>query len=223
MKIKSFRGSRGLWGLGVAIALSLPACLVPPFSEIQDARLAGQGKIELTPFASTISASNEGETSHIQNNFGIQAGVGVLSFMDFRLRYEYLNHPKSGSEYDSSYGAHVLAGGPKFSLVKDILALSLPVGFAFGGDVESSETWQFHPTLIATAPLAKALTMSLSAKALIPLQSGGNTLYAVNLGMGITPNGSPVTIRPEAGILFDTEGSGFDFHLSLGLSFRIGR
>ncbi len=65
--------------------------------------------------------------------------------------------------------------------------------------------------------------MSFSAKALIPLQSGGNTLYAVNLGIGITPNGGPVTLRPEAGILFNAEGTGFDFHLSLGLSFRFGR
>ena len=221
MKSKSLHGSCGLWWLGVVIALSLPACLVPPFSELQDARLVGQGRIEMTPFASTISA--EGQTNHVQNDFGVQAGVGVLSFMDFRFRYEYLYHPDSGDAYDESYGAHVLAVGPKFSLVKNILALYLPIGFGFGEDVKISETWQFHPTLIATAPLAKGFTLSVSAKALIPLYSGGNTLYAVNLGMGIAPNAGPVTLRPEAGILFDTKGSGIYFHLSFGLSFRFGR
>ncbi len=68
MNAKSSCGRRGLWGLGVMIALSLPACLVPPFSELQDARLVGKGSIELTPFASMISASNDGGTSHIQND-----------------------------------------------------------------------------------------------------------------------------------------------------------
>jgi hypothetical protein len=207
----------------VAVCLCLPACLVPPFSSLQDARMAGPGNIEMTPFYSSIGASGGGGTQHLQDDFGVQALLGVAKRVDLGFRYEYFRHPDSGDEYDDGYGAHVIAFGPNFSLVKDALALALPVGFATGEGIKIRETWQFQPTLIATLPLDKSLDVSVSGKALIPFQKGSVTMYALDFGFAIRPMTGRVTFRPEAGFLFSSGGSGFDFHLSLGLSFRFGK
>jgi hypothetical protein len=208
-------------GLGIVIGLcaAAPACLVPPFSTLQDAKLVGPGKVEVTPFYSSIGASSEGETKHMQDDFGVQAEAGIFRWLDVGFRYEYLRHLDSGDRYDDSFDAHIVAAGPKFSLVKNRLSVALPVGFAFGVGV----TWEFQPTILFTLPVGSVVDINVSAKALIPVQSEGNTLYAVNFGLGIKPGEKALTLRPEAGLLFDTEGEGFYFHLSLGLSFRFGK
>lgn len=216
----------GRWGLAVltlAMAAGLTACLVPPFSDLQSAKMAGQGRVELTPHGSVVLSSSEGQTDHIQNNIGLQAAVGVTDFLDLRLRSEYLNHPRSDSMYDDGSSAYVFGFGPKFSLVRDRLAVFLPVGFAFGAELESSDTWQFQPTLLATFPLSTALEVNTSAKALIPFRGEQNTMYAANFGLGVSQNLRRWAVRPEVGILFDTEGEGFYLHFSLGLTLAFGR
>jgi hypothetical protein len=206
------------------MAVGSAACLAPPFSDLQSAKLAGKGRIELTPHGSMILSSSEGETDHIQDNLGLQVAAGITNFLDLRLRYEYLYHPDSGVEYDNSYSGHVFGFGPKFSLVKDRLAVFLPVGFAFGEDIEVAETWHFYPTVLLTSPISKNFEVNTSAKALIPFRKEQNTLYAVNLGLGISQNIRRWALRPEVGILFDTEGGGgFYLHFSLGFSYTLGK
>jgi hypothetical protein len=63
------------------------SCFAPVFSELQSARLAGPGNAEITPSYSRV----EGESEHVQDHFGIQAGVGIRKWLDFRIRYEYAN------------------------------------------------------------------------------------------------------------------------------------
>jgi len=207
----------------LGVAAGAAACLVPPFSELQSAKLAGRGRVELTPHGSMIVSSHEGETDHVQNNFGAQAALGVANFMDLRLRYEYLHHPDSGGDYEDGFSGHVLGFGPKFSLVKDRLAVSLPVGFAFGEGLDIEETWQFHPTVLITFPVSNGFEINTSAKALIPLRGEQNTLYAANLGLGFSPDLRRWAVRPEVGILFDTDGDGFYLHFSLGLTYAFGK
>lgn len=217
-------GGKVFPGLMAAAALIVgaAACVVPPFSTLQDARMAGPGRVELTPFYSSVGASNDGETNHVQDDFGLQGNVGLISWADLGFRYEYIRLSGSDSS-DGGYDTHVFAAGPKFSLVKDRLALSLPVGFGVGENVTMSETWQIHPTLLVTLPLAKVLDLNASAKVLIPFQKDRNTLYALNLGLGIRPGSGALIIRPETGLLFDPEGEGFYFHISVGLSARFGK
>lgn len=210
--------------LVLVAAAGTPACLVPPFSDLQSAKLAGKGRVELTPHGSLILSSSDGETDHVQNNLGLQAAAGVASFLDFRLRYEYLHHPDSGDRYDSGFSAHVFGFGPKFSLVKDRLAVFLPVGFAFGENLEVADTWEFHPTALLTFPVSNGFEVNGSVKALIPFRREQNTLYAANLGLGISPDLRRWAIRPEVGILFDTEGNGgYYLHVSLGLTCAFGK
>jgi hypothetical protein len=189
----------------------LISCFAPVFSELQSARLAGPGNAEITPSYSRVN----GESEHVQDHFGIQAGYGISRRLDFRLRYEYAS---VGSANEDTFGVNMLGFGPKLSLVKDWLAIYLPVGFAFGEDIDVSETWQAHPTLLATLPLSQYFEINSSAKVLIPLQKGNDPMYAVNIGFAIGPDIRRWAVRPEIGFLFNS-WVGNCLHMSIGLSF----
>ena len=192
---------------------------VAPFSDLQSAKLLGKGNIEVTPSYSSVSVSDEGETDHIQNHFGAQIGFGLAKFMDLRLRYEHI----SATIDEESVSANVIGFGPKFRLAKNWLAFYLPIGFAFGGDIEDgSESWQIHPTLLATVPVGKYLEINPSAKIMIPFSSDAfDTLLAFNLGLAISSDVSKWAIRPEIGIC-TTGGSGYFMQFSVGLSLGSG-
>ena len=211
----------------VCLTVLFPGC-APVFSEMQSAKLIGPGHVEITSSFSSVSISSEGESEHIQNQFGVQAGLGVNRIMDFRLRYEHISVDMEvlagglnsfGLGIPESFGVNILGFGPKFSLVKDWVAIFVPVGFAFGEDLEVSDTWQIHPTLLLTLPISKYIEFNSSAKALIPFQSGQETLVAFNLGIGISPNLEKWVIRTEIGFLYNPGESGHFMHLSVGYTY----
>src|SRR5262245_682544 len=150
-------------------ALSAGGC-APVFSDLQSAKLVGQGRVEVTPSYTSVSDSGE-NGGHLQDEYGVQLATGLLDRLDLRARYVHVE------------GVHVIGFGPKVSLVNDKVAVALPVGFAFGEDVNSGKSWQVHPTLLLTAPVAPTFELTASGKALIPF-SEGDTRYAVNIGAG---------------------------------------
>ena len=206
----------GIIFLLVCLTVLFPGCFAPVFSDLQSAKLVGPGNLEVTPSFSSVSFSSEGESEHVQNHLGIQAGLGVSSLMDFRLRYERLSVDQGDNE---SFGVNVLGFGPKFSLVKDWVAFYVPVGFAFGENIEVSETWQVHPTLLLTLPVSKYIEINPSAKVLIPITGEQDTLVAFNLGAGISTNLEKWAIRPELGFLINPGESGSYMHLSIGFTY----
>jgi len=210
----------GIIFLLVCLIVIFPAC-APVFSEMQSAKLVGPGDIEVTPSFSSVSFSSEGESEHIQNHYGIQAGLGVNKQMDFRLRYERVSVDMQDMDSDESFAVNVLGFGPKFSLVKDMVAAYIPIGFAFGEDIEVSETWQIHPTLLITLPIGKYIEFNPSAKVLIPLKGEQETLVAFNLGTAISANLEKWAIRPEIGFLYDPGESGHFMHFSIGFTYFI--
>jgi hypothetical protein len=198
-------------------ALTFVAGCVAPFSDLQSAKLLGRGNVEVTPSYTSVSATSEGETQHIQNHYGVQAGYGLFGFMDLRLRYERIDLNAD----EDSIGVNVFGFGPKFRLFKNWLALYVPVGFAFGSDVQTSESWQVHPTLLATLPIGKSLEINPSAKVMIPFQGDYSTLYAFNLGLAISTDVSKWALRPEIGICTDFSGGHF-MQLSIGFTVSSG-
>lgn len=204
----------------VCLTVLFPGC-APVFSEMQSAKLVGPGQVEVTPSFSSVSISSEGESEHIQNHLGIQAGLGVNRIMDFRLRYEHISVDMETVDPGTteSFGVNILGFGPKFSLVKDWVAIYVPVGFAFGEDIEVSDTWQIHPTLLLTLPISKYIEFNPSAKVLIPFKSEQETLVAFNLGIGVSTNLEKWAIRPEIGFLYNPGESGHFMHLSLGFTY----
>src|SRR6266571_4160616 len=105
---------------------------------------------------------------------------------------------------------------------EDKVALSVPVGFAFGEDVESGKTWAVHPTLLLTGPVNSHLEVNGSLKGLIPLsKDGGDTLVAFNVGLGVGDLEKWV-IRPEVGFLFNPGESGHFTQFGIGLTIFAG-
>lgn len=201
------------------VLLFLIGC-APPFSAMQSAKLAGKGRFEITPFFSTVSFSAEGQTEHVQYEYGFQGAYGLADIIDLQLRYEIV-----GVEYEDPYtgslsgSANVIGIGPKIGVIRDVCAFCLPIGFAFGGDIdEMSETWQIHPTLILTLPIGNVFELSPSSKVLIPISGDQDILVAFNFGAGISSNLRKWALRPELGFLISPGDEGHFTHFSIGIT-----
>jgi hypothetical protein len=225
----------GLHGIGPGATVFLVAAVLllatggcaAPFAEMQSARLAGPGRVELTPAYSYMDIADDGETARIQDVYGVHVATGITSRVDVRARLEHIVVDDAGG---ADFTATTLGIGPKFGLIPNRLALYLPVGFAFGDDIEMSDTWQFHPSIIGTVQLARTVELNGGFKALIPLSSSedpddDDVLLAFNAGLGIGPDLSRWAIRPEVGFLRNPgEGrSGTVRHFSLGVTVVLGK
>jgi hypothetical protein len=209
-------GRRRSRGAAVAFAMLVLAGCVPPFSELQSARTLSPGRTEITVHGTGVTSRFEGESAAEQMEFGVLAGYGVTDAIELRARYI------SVSPEDGDQSINVLGFGPKVRLARDRAALFMPVGFAFGGDVNASDTFQFHPTLLLTLPVNRHVEINGSTKALVPLSGGSDVLAAVNLGLGLSSNLERWAIRPEFGVLFNPGESGTYRQFSLGFSFLPG-
>jgi hypothetical protein len=206
---------RHVGALPLLLLATAGAC-APPFSELQSARLAGTHRIELTGSYGTVSFSDDDETEKVQNQYGVQLATGMSDAVDARLRYERITAD------DGDGALNVLGFGPKVRLLPDRIALYVPVGFAFGEDIDVSETWQIHPTLLATVPVVDMVEVNGSAKLLVPFESDFDTTVAFNLGLGIG-NMNRIVVRPEFGFLFNPGEDGHFRHFSIGLTYYAPR
>jgi hypothetical protein len=195
-------------------ALAASAC-APVFSDLQSARLAGPGRVEVTPTASTVDFTDEDESDDVQNEFGVQVAHGVHERVDLRYRYVAV-------DVDGEI-VNVVGFGPKVGLVKDHLALALPVGFAFGSGIDSSESWEIQPTLIGTLPVTRNFDVTAAGKVIYPFAAEEpETFVALNVGLGLGPSDKWV-VRPEVGFLWDPGEGGHYRHLSIGFSYLFGK
>ncbi len=198
-----------IFGLFLLTSIFMSSC-APTFSELQSARTVGKGKLEITPSYSSVDY--EGDS--IQDHYGIQTALGISEKADFRVRFEQIS--VEGSE---GVEASVLGFGPKFELIEGKTAVYFPVGFAFGDDIRTSKSWQFHPTALATIPINENFEINPSGKMLIPLnQDDTDISFAFNLGLGISSNLQKYAIRPEIGFLINPGEDGYYKHFSIGLS-----
>jgi hypothetical protein len=196
-------------GLALFAAVVVSAC-APVFSDLQSAKLVGKGRVEATASFSTVSAADSG---HVQDHAGLQLATGVHDLVDLRVRYERI--------WVEDEGVNVLGFGPKVQLFRNYAAFYVPVGFAFGGEVESGKTWAIHPTLLLTGQVHPNVEVNWSGKYLVPLDAdGGDDLLAFNLGLGLGPANGRWAIRPEFGWLLDPGDEGRFTQFSVGFSIR---
>lgn len=210
-----------VWIMTAIVPITAIKC-VPTFSEMQSARTAGKNNIETTSYYTSVSYAEQGQSEGIQTHFGAQAAYGISSNFDIRVRYEYIWLKKAVTDQSTvNDGINVLAIGPKFSLLENKIALSLPIGRAFGSNTQS--TWQIHPTLILTYPVMKEkIDVSVSPKYMMSFSKQGNDMIAVNFGMSLSTNLSKWAIRPEYGYLWGGHMEGSYRQFSIGLSTTLG-
>lgn len=208
-----------MWGAALlAFSLALSGC-APVFSELQSARTVGEGEWELTPGYTSVSytgESNEGgkETEHVQNHLGFQLAYGLTDNFDLRLRYEYLSVDDGGTK------ANIIGIGPKYEFVENWLAAYVPVGLAFGGDIEKpGDYFEVHPTLLFTAPFNKYLELNASTKYILTFHQDRSDFLAFNVGLGLSTDRSKYVLRPEYGLAYDLQEEGHYGQFSVGVTF----
>lgn len=179
---------------------------------MQGAKLIQAGAVEATGLFSSVSRTDDGESTHLQNHIGLRTAIGVHDKLNLRFSYENA----FGSDIDA---IHVLMIGSKAPIMTDWVALYIPLSVAFGSGVSTSESWQLQPTALFTVPLSDNLEFNPSAKWIVPFSSDQGNLIAVNFGAGISTNIDKWVLRPEIGLLYDPGSGGHNTHYSLGISF----
>lgn len=209
---------RSLFPFVVTILL-LPGCF--PFqADQQGARLLAPGKAEITPSYSHVSFSNEGETEHVQNQFGIRAGYGLSPKVELRGTIERASIVEVDDEDDDA-GLKVIGIGAKFGLVPNRLSLYVPVGFMTGDNVDSGDTWTTVPTLLATLVESRTFELTPSLKAYLPLAGEDReAFWGIHLGAGISSDLSKWAVRPEIGVVKNPGDEGTVWGWTIGFSYR---
>jgi hypothetical protein len=204
-----------LWGA------ALTGCAAP-FADLQGARLAGKGKVEVTPSFTSVAASQSGASEAVQREYGFMLAAGTSDHLDWRFRYIRVAAP-GGSGGEGSF--NVLGIGPKFGITPNRVAIGLPIGFAFGDGIDNvGDTFQCHPTLFVTLPAGRCFEVNVSGKALFWIGGGLEFIgYAGNIGLGISTDLDRWAIRPEFGVQFHPGDGGYLRQASLGLSWNLGR
>jgi hypothetical protein len=200
--------------LALVLAAS-PAC-APAFT---DARLIGKDRVEVTPHVSATGFTEGGESEHTANNFGVLVVGGVHERVDIGAGFVRTQSADGGG------GINLAGFGPRFGVYDrnpngPKFALATPIGFAFGRNVETSESLLFSPTLLATFPLSDRVDLNPSARLMLPFCDGCDTLLGFNIGVGVSPADRRIRVRPEFGILVDPREEGVVWSFGAGVSFR---
>ncbi|SMO36416.1 hypothetical protein [Gracilimonas mengyeensis] len=206
--------------LGVLL-FSANGC-VTVFSEFQSARTLGEGNKEVTANISGVNYAGEGDNEYHQTNIGVQFGMGLNESADIRFRIENLN--LSGESGDN-FEYYAVGVGPKISLIRDKMALYVPIGFAFdfGDRLETDETFEIQPTLLYTFPVSEDFEVNTSGKYIFVFEDSPDALrddaLAFNIGLGIFSNS--FTVRPEMGFMIYPEDTDMlFFHFGTGVSYN---
>ncbi|MDZ4716472.1 MAG: hypothetical protein SH819_13495 [Cytophagales bacterium] len=201
----------------IAVTASTFRC-APLSSDLQSARLVGKKGIEITPGYSSVQFTEEkkqvAEKQPQESTgklIGLQVAYGLSDKVDIRVRAEHFEY--------RNFSTNVFSIGPKISLVKDRVALYLPVWFV---DFKPA---QCQPTLLLTFPVLKnRIEFNPSVKNIISL--GGydpncSFLFAFNTGLGISTDLSKWALRPEYSLVYDVKQSAQYRSFSIGLSLNL--
>lgn len=200
---------------GFAVVIALVAGQGCAAVSFQDAKMLGKGKVEFTPMVSRVGASEDGDSEAIGTGYGGMIAAGVSDKVDFIAGYERFKPT------DSNGGGINLAGlGPKISLAKDKAALLIPVTFAFGNDVDVSDSIQVSPTAVFSVPLGKSVTFNPGARVVWSNCEDCDVLFGASAGFSVPFASGKAVLRPEIGALKNPGEDGFIWTFGLGLSLR---
>lgn len=148
----------------------------------------GKSNLELMSTYSAFVTSIFEDTDHYANQYGMQAGYGLGQNFDFQFQYGLTQYLIGNDDQLR----HQFAFGPKLAMLKDRLAIRLPVSFLAGAYVRTSESWELLPTLFFSQKIEQISELNGSITAIIPLNRRDDDIFnpnevfvALNLGMGL--------------------------------------
>jgi len=206
-------GRVNLGGLAVVgVLVASQGCAAVSY---QDAKMLGRGKVEFTPTLSRVGFYDNGDSEAIGTAYGGMIGAGVSDKVDFVAGYQRFDPKEPGT------GGFNFAGlGPKFSLAKDRAAFLLPVTFAFGNDIDLSDSIQVSPTAVFSVPLGNSVTFNPGARVVWSNCDDCDVLVGAQAGLSVPFASGKAVLRPELGILIDPGESGLIWTFGVGLSLR---
>ena len=202
-----------VWGVLALLLFSL-SVFGDVFPHERSTKPLGKNRLELTPYSSIhffLRRQSDGKSEHYADEYGARMGYGLLQNLDVRLQYN-LTRTVWGTDGGPDYIHHFFMFGLKRTMIKDQLALYLPVSFTRGDSdgtfytlpisfmtdqiIHPRKTWTFHPTLFfgkktehaSEFEWNSAITVSIPRKNSYIDFSGGRTnfiFFDFNLGMGM--------------------------------------
>lgn len=172
---------------GVA-SLTLVGCL-PPAANLQDARMVGKDNVRLTGFSYGLDETGEGGEK-IANVYGGLFGVGTSDRTEIQFRLDHFDFAGDDNSYE------FVSIGPKIELVKDRLALLVPLGvYSHGGILW--ESVQIHPGLLGSLPVGRYVEINAAERFILPFDQDYLTWINLGFGVGLSTDFDRWALLPE--------------------------
>jgi len=203
---------KSIYLLWSTLLFLLSSCFAPLNSVYDTAKLLEKKETRISANYSKYYGSEEflSDFVNLNDNFGFSLGYGLSDKFNISCRYEYLKI-KLGSieifnetvEMDNDLNYFEI--GCKIRLIKDKLALGIPVGLY---NWEGTSFISIDPRLYFTIRKSDKFDFSVIPKTHIFIDDGVNLLPGLSLGIGLSNNLDKWAIRPEVG---------FDGYLNFGI------
>ena len=170
----------------------------------------GKNRLEVTPYSSVyfFARQTDGESEHYADEYGTRMGYGLLQNLDVRFQYN-LTRTVWGTDGGPDYIHHFFMFGLKRAMIKDRVAIYLPVSFTRGDSdgtfytlpisfmtdqiIHPRKTWTFHPTLFfgkktdhaSEFEWNSAITVSIPVKSHFLSNRKDFIFLDFNVGMGM--------------------------------------
>ncbi|MDB4728339.1 transporter [Saprospiraceae bacterium] len=189
------------------------SCVAPVNSSYESAKTLGKGNMEAMGHYTRYTASLDGETEKSNENYGLRVGYGANDKFDVSMQYILMN---AAQDEEGPSTVNYLALAFKYSLLKNKIAASLPVGTYF---YDSESTFFISPKLLFTYPVNEKFETTFASKIDFYLEEDSEANLGFNLGFGISKNLSQWAIRPEAGYLFNPGDEGGYWSFGVGFNY----
>ena len=212
----------------LSIMLLISMNCAPITSDMQSAKTAGQGGIEMTMNVGSLEMDSDDEMveseGSVQDNFGISFAYGITDNIDLRARFESIEIPSVEGEEVEMPSYSLMSFGIKYGIIEDRLAFYLPYS-SYSTDEEGIDPANLiAPALLYTATVGDAFELTPSLKYLVPLgdiAEDNDPGLAYNLGFGYQLFGK-FTLRGEWGqYIPGGDGETIFSQTSLGLTYKL--
>ena len=212
----------------LSIMLLISMNCAPITSDMQSAKTAGQGGIEMTMNVGSLEMDSDDEMveseGSVQDNFGVSFAYGITDKIDVRARLESIEVPSIEGEEVEMPSYSLMSFGIKYGILEDRLAFYLPYS-SYNTDEEGIDPANLiAPTRLYTTTLGDAFELTPSLKYLVPLgdiAEDNDPGLAYNLGFGYQLFGK-FTLRGEWGqYIPGGDGETIFSQTSLGLTYKL--